>query len=203
MSVRRPDGAVSGWPVQFSPQICQVVVEVGQAFVEVIKQHIPRVRFLAALVGAAGAVIAMVPLGLVLLASVAFTVGMVRLARHGVLAQELPAVEGLARVDLICFDKTGTLTDGAVEFDAVHELTPGGAWREVLASFAADERADARQTARDAARAAPQAAREHQPLPRFFNATPGLVARSSKKIKTATPADPLSADVAVAPRLPD
>jgi cation-transporting ATPase E len=108
-----------------------------------------------ALVGAAGAVIAMVPLGLVLLASVAFTVGMVRLARHGVLAQELPAVEGLARVDLICFDKTGTLTDGAVEFDAVHELTPGGAWREVLASFAADE--DANVTARSLAEAFPEA----------------------------------------------
>ncbi|MGN6501655.1 MAG: HAD-IC family P-type ATPase [Pseudolysinimonas sp.] len=106
-----------------------------------------------AVVGAAGAVIAMVPLGLVLLASVAFTVGMVRLARHGVLAQELPAVEGLARVDLVCFDKTGTLTDGTVELDAVHELARGDAWREVLASFASDE--DANVTARSLGEAFP------------------------------------------------
>ncbi|HTL40984.1 MAG TPA: HAD-IC family P-type ATPase [Pseudolysinimonas sp.] len=108
-----------------------------------------------ALVGAAGAVIAMVPLGLVLLASVAFTVGMVRLARHGVLAQELPAVEGLARVDLVCFDKTGTLTDGDVEFDAAHELTDDHGWRQVLASFAADE--DANITARSLGDAFPGA----------------------------------------------
>lgn len=97
----------------------------------------------SALVGAAGAAIAMVPLGLVLLSSVAFTLGMVRLARHGVLAQELAAVEGLARVDVVCFDKTGTLTDGTVEFDGAHAVDGSSpAWRRVLAAFAADEGAN-------------------------------------------------------------
>ncbi len=53
---------------------------------------------------------AMVPEGLVLLTSVAFAVGALRLARRRVLVQELAAVEGLARVDVLCIDKTGTLT---------------------------------------------------------------------------------------------
>jgi len=56
--------------------------------------------------------VAMIPQGLVLLTSVAFAVGVIRLGRRQVLVQELPAVEGLARVDTVCFDKTGTLTEG-------------------------------------------------------------------------------------------
>jgi cation-transporting ATPase E len=61
--------------------------------------------------GVAGAV-GMIPQGLVLLTSLAFAVGVVRLGRRNVLVQELPAIEGLARVDTVCFDKTGTLTEG-------------------------------------------------------------------------------------------
>ena len=34
--------------------------------------------------------------------------------RRNVLVQELPAIEGLARVDTVCFDKTGTLTEGTL-----------------------------------------------------------------------------------------
>ena len=52
----------------------------------------------------------MVPEGLVLLTSLAFTMGAMRLARRRVLVQELAAIEGLARVDVLCVDKTGTLT---------------------------------------------------------------------------------------------
>ncbi len=68
--------------------------------------------------GVAGAV-GMIPQGLVLLTSVAFAVGVIRLGRRNVLVQELPAIEGLARVDTVCFDKTGTLTEGTL---VVHEL---------------------------------------------------------------------------------
>ena len=60
--------------------------------------------------GSAAALVAMVPEGLVLLTSLAFTAGALRLARRRVLVQELAAVEGLARVDVLCIDKTGTLT---------------------------------------------------------------------------------------------
>ena len=67
------------------------------------------------LVSAVGGVVAMVPEGLILLTSVAFTVGVVRLARRRTLVQELPAIEVLARVDVICIDKTGTITSGAMD----------------------------------------------------------------------------------------
>lgn len=56
--------------------------------------------------------VTMVPEGLILLTSVAFAVGGLRLARRRVLARELPSIEGLARVDTLCVDKTGTLTSG-------------------------------------------------------------------------------------------
>ena len=98
-----------------------------------------------AAVGAVAAVIAMIPLGLVLMTSIAFAVGAVKLARRQVLVQELPAVEGLARVDVICLDKTGTLTDGEIVFDDVHSVTdaPQPGWQSVLAACGADPRANA------------------------------------------------------------
>ena len=102
-------------------------------------------------VGAVASIIAMVPLGLILMTSVAFAVSGVRLAQQKVLVQELAAVEVLARVDIICVDKTGTLTEGAIMFDAVHPLAttsglapcqqPG--WRESLGWFGADPNANA------------------------------------------------------------
>jgi cation-transporting ATPase E len=57
------------------------------------------------------ALVAMVPQGLVLLTSIAFAVSAMTLARRQVLTSELPAVEGLARVDVLCIDKTGTITE--------------------------------------------------------------------------------------------
>ncbi|MFB7612792.1 HAD-IC family P-type ATPase [Kitasatospora sp. NPDC056181] len=60
-------------------------------------------------------IVPMVPEGLVLLTSVAFAIGVVRLGRKQCLVQELPAIEGLARVDIVCLDKTGTLTEGGMD----------------------------------------------------------------------------------------
>ncbi len=74
-----------------------------------------------ALQGAVAGTVAMVPQGLVLVTSVAFAVGVIRLGRRSVLVQELPALEGLARVDVICLDKTGTLTQGKL---SVEDLVP-------------------------------------------------------------------------------
>lgn len=68
--------------------------------------------------------VAMVPEGLVLLTSIAFAVGATRLASRKVLTQELAAIEGLARVDVICVDKTGTLTEGSLTLGTLEHLEP-------------------------------------------------------------------------------
>jgi cation-transporting P-type ATPase E len=75
-----------------------------------------------AVTGVVAGLVAMVPQGLVLLTSIAFGVAAVTLARRQVLIQELPAVEALARVDVVCLDKTGTLTDGSIVFDRMEPV---------------------------------------------------------------------------------
>ncbi|MEY4312848.1 MAG: hypothetical protein RLZZ319_357, partial [Actinomycetota bacterium] len=73
-------------------------------------------------VRSASSIVAMIPQGLVLITSIAFALAAVTLTRRRVLLQELPAVEGLARVDVLCTDKTGTLTDGGIDFDSIHPI---------------------------------------------------------------------------------
>jgi len=85
--------------------------------------------------------VAMVPEGLVLLTSIAFTVSATRLARQKVLTQELAAIEGLARVDVICLDKTGTLTEGDLVLGNVEHLDEAhaGDTAPALAAMAASD----------------------------------------------------------------
>lgn len=101
----------------------------------------------AAIAGVVAGVVAMVPEGLVLLTSLAFGVAAVTLARRQVLVQELPAVEGLARVDVILLDKTGTLTQGVIKFHEVHELTPDDPLSEALGALADDDNRNATMSA--------------------------------------------------------
>jgi cation-transporting ATPase E len=99
--------------------------------------------FRDAVSGAVAGLVGMVPQGLVLLTSIAFGVAAVTLARRNVLVQQLPAVEGLARVDVVCFDKTGTLTDGSVVFDRVERLDDQAPVEAALGALAADENRNA------------------------------------------------------------
>jgi cation-transporting ATPase E len=105
-----------------------------------------------------GALVPMVPEGLVLMTSIAFAVGVVRLGRRQCLVQELPAIEGLARVDMVCADKTGTLTENGMRVSDLKALATkdagaggppacggdprdsgNGACVDVLAQLAADD----------------------------------------------------------------
>jgi cation-transporting ATPase E len=81
----------------------------------------PEVGLNESLASFAGGVVNMVPDGLVLLTSVVMTIAILRLSKHDVLIQELPAVEMLARVNVLCLDKTGTLTEGVI---TAKELLP-------------------------------------------------------------------------------
>lgn len=97
-----------------------------------------------AIVRSIASIISMVPQGLVLITSIAFAIAATKLAKLKVLVQELAAVEGLARVDVVCLDKTGTLTLGSIEYDSVIELVPAKSepletarmWPAVLGEFA-------------------------------------------------------------------
>ncbi len=95
-----------------------------------------------------GALVPMVPEGLVLMTSIAFAVGVVRLGRRQCLVNELPAIEGLARVNVVCADKTGTLTENGMQVSDLKDLGDvadvrdrhaAGLVEDVLAQLAADD----------------------------------------------------------------
>ncbi|MFF6876831.1 HAD-IC family P-type ATPase [Streptomyces sp. NPDC012474] len=88
-----------------------------------------------------GGIVPMVPEGLVLLTSVAFAIGVIRLGRKQCLVQELPAIEGLARVDTVCLDKTGTLTEGGMDVTELRPLQGSDETyvREVLGALGASD----------------------------------------------------------------
>lgn len=91
------------------------------------------------LVSAVAGVVGLVPQGLVLLVSAALAVAVLRLARSHVVVQELHAVEGLARIDVLCVDKTGTLTTGSMTLDRVDvigDTTDEATVRSALAALA-------------------------------------------------------------------
>ncbi|MEU2788870.1 cation-translocating P-type ATPase [Streptomyces sp. NPDC007100] len=86
-------------------------------------------------------IVPMIPEGLVLLTSVAFAIGVIRLGRKKCLVQELPAIEGLARVDVVCLDKTGTLTEGGMDVSDLRTLggTDEGHLKQVLGALGASD----------------------------------------------------------------
>ena len=71
-------------------------------------------------------VLGMIPEGLVLLTSVALTLGALVLANKKTLVQELYCIETLARVDTLCLDKTGTITEGTMCVERVEPYKISG-----------------------------------------------------------------------------
>ena len=118
---------------RFVRGITWVLVPVGVllVFTQSRSQHDVSDAILKAVAG----VVPMIPEGLVLLTSIAFAVGVIRLGERRCLVQELHAVEGLARVDVLCLDKTGTLTENGLE--VVETMLPGRSGETALAALAA------------------------------------------------------------------
>jgi cation-transporting P-type ATPase E len=72
----------------------------------------------------AATITSMVPQGLVLTATMAFTLGALVMSRRGAVVQRLSAVETMAAIDVICTDKTGTLTTNQLRLERVVPLDP-------------------------------------------------------------------------------
>ena len=89
--------------------------------------------FKDSIVSMVAGVLGMIPEGLVLLTSVALTLGALVLANKKTLVQELYCIETLARVDTLCLDKTGTITEGTM---CVERVEP---WSEASENKDADE----------------------------------------------------------------
>jgi cation-transporting P-type ATPase E len=117
-----------------------------------------------------GALVPMVPEGLVLMTSIAFAVGVVRLGRRQCLVNELPAIEGLARVDVVCADKTGTLTENGMRVSDLKPLSEA-AVGDILAQLASD---DARPNA------------SMQAIAEAYKMPPGWTATATAPFKSAT-----------------
>lgn len=94
-----------------------------------------------------GALVPMVPEGLVLMTSIAFAVGVIRLGQRRCLVQELPAIEALARVNVVCSDKTGTLTENRMQVAGLEQLDSSIALDAIVDVFASLAARDAHPNA--------------------------------------------------------
>ncbi|GFG55825.1 magnesium-transporting ATPase [Mycolicibacterium agri] len=117
-----------------------------------------------------GALVPMVPEGLVLMTSIAFAVGVIRLGRRQCLVNELPAIEGLARVDVVCADKTGTLTENGMRVADLKPLDHADVG-SILAQLAADD---------------PRPNASMQAIAEAYKMPPGWTATASAPFKSAT-----------------
>jgi cation-transporting ATPase E len=117
-----------------------------------------------------GALVPMVPEGLVLMTSIAFAVGVVRLGRRECLVNELPAIEGLARVDVVCADKTGTLTENGMRVSDLRKLDER-AVADILAQLASDD---------------PRPNASMQAIGEAYKMPPGWTATATASFKSAT-----------------
>ncbi len=109
--------------VKLDEQLWDVSLEeMGGAFQALFQGH---KGLSAAIQHTCSVIIGMIPSGLLLLTTIALSVGIVRLARYNTLVQDMYSLEMLARVNVLCLDKTGTITDGRMKVsDCVTISTP-------------------------------------------------------------------------------
>lgn len=110
-----------------------VILPIATFFV--IKSVISGDDYAAIVKGTSTLVIGMIPSGMFLLTSMALAVGVIKLASHKTLVQDLYSLEMLARVDTICFDKTGTITDGKMSVKEVIDLSGNVNAEEIIPSM--------------------------------------------------------------------
>lgn len=67
------------------------------------------------IINAATLVTSLVPQGLVLITTISFAYGAMKMAKNQAIVQKLSAIEAMANTKVICMDKTGTLTKNILE----------------------------------------------------------------------------------------
>ncbi len=104
---------------KFIINLCTAIIFPIGALLFVTKYFIHHQDFKTTVESTVGALVGMIPGGMILLTSTVLAVSVIRLARKKVLVNEMYCIETLARVDVICLDKTGTLTADSMN---VHEV---------------------------------------------------------------------------------
>lgn len=107
----------------FIINICSAIIFPLGILLFVMKYFVYHQELNPTVVSTVGALVGMIPSGMILLTSTVLAVSVVRLSRKKVLVNEMYCIETLARVDVICLDKTGTLT---TEDMNVHDVIPFG-----------------------------------------------------------------------------
>ena len=92
-----------------------------------------------AILSTVAGIIGMIPEGLVLLTSIALTVGVIKMSKKAVIIQKLSGIEMLSCVDVLCLDKTGTITDGTMEVVDVVKLEKNYDIDEIIGNMIIDE----------------------------------------------------------------
>ena len=127
----------------------------------------------------ATSVIGMIPSGMFLLTSLALAVGILKLAKHKTLVQDLYSLEMLARVDTICFDKTGTITDGNMSVKQLYCLNNNKEeiGNEILSSMLFALKSDNQTSI---------ALKKYFGEERYYNSTTTLPFNSTRKLSAVT-----------------
>lgn len=112
--VKRPESLLEQQVAQLSGVTAVVAVMAGTATL-ILAQVFTQTTFLNALTFATGAIVALVPEGLLPTLSVSLAMGASRMAARGGAIRRLSAVEVVGSVTVICTDKTGTLTENTLD----------------------------------------------------------------------------------------